>query len=57
MLNLLRNLNCKTFSKKNLDLFDQREKKGKIESTRGLTPRNYENLIFKAKSYFFELII
>ena len=32
MLNLLRNLNCKTFSKKNLDLFDQREKKGKIES-------------------------
>jgi len=34
MLNLLRNLNLKTFSKKNLDLFDQRAKIGKKDSTR-----------------------
>jgi hypothetical protein len=54
MLNLLTNLNCKTFSKKNLDLFDQRVKIGKKDSTRGSTREIIKIGLFRSIVFIFE---
>jgi hypothetical protein len=55
MLNMLRNLNWKTFPKKNLDLFDQRAKIGKKDSTHGSTRETITIGLSQSIVFIFEI--